>query len=69
MSDEEAAAQYNKTGRHLGIFRDISSANAYAQALHNQQAAMLGSRVMPVPAQRADATSTAGLLAALLGYR
>ena len=42
MSDSEAIAQYKKTGKMLGVFDSIESADAYAQALHDQQAAALG---------------------------
>ncbi len=38
MSDAEAVAQFRKSGKHLGIFSDEASANAYAQQLHEQQA-------------------------------
>lgn len=41
MSDQEAVAQYQKTGRHLGIFDSPAHADAYAEALHRQQAADL----------------------------
>lgn len=39
MSDREAVAQYERTGRHLGIFRTPEEADQYAQSLHLQQAA------------------------------
>lgn len=38
MSDDEAIAQYQKSGRHLGIFRTPGAATAYAEQLHNDQA-------------------------------
>lgn len=38
MSNDEAVNQYKKTGKHLGIFKDINSADKYAEQLHNQQA-------------------------------
>ncbi len=41
MSDKEAIVQYEKTGKHLGIFKDENSANTYAEQLHNQQASTL----------------------------
>lgn len=37
MSVDEAVAQYRRTGRHLGIFRDARSATAYAQRLSAEQ--------------------------------
>lgn len=42
MTPDEAIAEYRKTGKHLGIFKDEKSANAYAEALHKQQAAAIG---------------------------
>jgi hypothetical protein len=45
MSNDEAIANYRKTGRHLGIFDTPENANAYAEALHNQQADEYGPRV------------------------
>jgi hypothetical protein len=38
MSDDEAVATYNRTGRHLGIFATPEQATAYAKSLHNDQA-------------------------------
>lgn len=63
MSDAEAVAQFNRTGRHLGVFQDVPSANAYAMALHNQQAASL--LAPPVPPQKPDATSVARIVGLL----
>lgn len=39
LSDEEAITQFKQTGKHLGVFDTPEHANAYAEALHNQQAA------------------------------
>nr|WP_313216081.1 hypothetical protein [Stenotrophomonas geniculata] len=40
MSDDEAIAQYQRTGRNLGVFDTPENATAYAESLHNQQAEM-----------------------------
>ena len=39
MSDDEAIAQYKSTGRHLGAFKTPEAATAYAERLHDDQAA------------------------------
>lgn len=36
-SDEEAEDHYYKTGEHLGKFKTVEEADAYAEKLHNQQ--------------------------------
>jgi hypothetical protein len=41
LSDQQAAREYERTGAHLGIFDTPAHADAYAEALHRQQAAML----------------------------
>jgi len=51
MSDREAVQQFENTGRHLGVFKDVASADAYAKALHEQQADMISQPIAPrVPA-------------------
>ncbi len=40
MSDDQAIAQYQKTGKHLGIFKTPAQATSYAQKLHSQQEKM-----------------------------
>lgn len=37
VSDDEAIANYKKTGQHLGKFRDRATADTYAQKLHEDQ--------------------------------
>ncbi|MDO9381830.1 MAG: hypothetical protein Q7T86_03110 [Hyphomicrobiaceae bacterium] len=37
MSDDEAIRQYERTGRHLGMFDSPAAATAYAQRLHGDQ--------------------------------
>lgn len=44
LSDRDAIDLYKRTGKHLGIFKDVPSANSYAEALHESEAAKL----MPV---------------------
>lgn len=38
LSDQEAIALYNQTGKHLGIFSTSQAATDYAQKLHEEQA-------------------------------
>jgi hypothetical protein len=41
LSNEEAVQLFKTTGKHLGIFKDVESSNAYAEKLHNSQADMI----------------------------
>ncbi len=38
LSEQEAIDQFHKTGKHLGVFKDVESANKAAENLHQQQA-------------------------------
>jgi hypothetical protein len=38
LSDEDAVALFERTGRHLGVFDSPAAATAYAEQLHNSQA-------------------------------
>ncbi len=42
MGDQEAWQYYGRTGRHLGKFGSAPDADAYAQALHEDQARIYG---------------------------
>ena len=45
MSPQEAIQYFRQTGKHLGVFRNPQEANAFADALHNEQALMyMGNR-------------------------
>src|SRR5262249_49038625 len=41
MTNDEAIAQYKKTGQHLGKFATPEEATAYAEQLHNDQAVQI----------------------------
>lgn len=47
LTDQQAIDAYHKTGKNLGIFADAKSADAYAEALHQQQAAGLTPATKP----------------------
>jgi hypothetical protein len=40
LSDKDALAEYQRTGKHLGIFKTPEQATAYAKSLHEDQARM-----------------------------
>jgi hypothetical protein len=44
LSDDEAIAEYRRTGRHLGKFKTPEEATAYANQLHNDQAELYKDR-------------------------
>jgi hypothetical protein len=44
MSDDEALAQFRRTGRHLGVFATPADATRYAERLHERQAQEYGAR-------------------------
>lgn len=37
LTNNEAVEQYYRTGKHLGKFKTVKSANKYAEKLHEQQ--------------------------------
>lgn len=58
LSNQEAVQLYRRTGRHLGKFSSPEAATAYAQRLHEQQAAAYDSKAgqsAPVPPPEARA--------------
>lgn len=62
LSTPDAIALYRKTGHHLGVFDSPDSATAYAQRLHDAQAARLGPMGGPVasPFEQARAALATG---------
>ena len=47
MSNDEAIAQYRKTGKHFGKFATPQEATTFAERLHNDQAKTLNKQVAP----------------------
>lgn len=47
VSNEEAIKHYQQTGEHLGVFDNADNATAYAEKLHNDQAAEYGGQDFP----------------------
>lgn len=58
MTDQEAVDAYHKTGRHLGIFDTPENATAYAQRLHQDQAAAYKAPQNDIASMKADALQT-----------
>jgi hypothetical protein len=54
LSPAEALDQYKKTGKNFGTFKDVGTANAYAEALHNDQAKYGNNGQSKGPAPRAQ---------------
>lgn len=47
LSEQEAIDRYRRTGEHLGQFDTPDNADAYAQALHEEQARIIGTPPQP----------------------
>ena len=41
VTNREAVDEYRRTGKHLGKFSDVDSANKHAEALHKSEAAKI----------------------------
>ena len=63
LSDEEAIELYKKTGKHLGKFDSVESANQYAQSLHDSQEKIYSNEYQPTisPLKRNMLQSILGL--------
>jgi hypothetical protein len=56
VSDEEAIREYQRTGKHLGVFDTPQNATAYAEQLHNDYAAgRLKGKPMPADPKQTEA--------------
>ncbi|OVZ82186.1 hypothetical protein [Yersinia kristensenii] len=49
LSDDDAIALFEKTGKHLGMFDNADDATAYAESLHNDQAKLYTSTDSSAP--------------------
>jgi hypothetical protein len=68
LSNQDAIALFRRTGKHLGVFKDAASATAYAQQLHNREAATLDASPAPTPEKVTSSLDTlAGLMPAIGG--
>lgn len=56
LSDEEAKLQYSQTGKHLGVFKDIASADAYGRQLSQAQGRQYGASAAATPKERSLAS-------------
>jgi len=59
MSDDEAVGQFQKTGKHLGMFDSEAAAAQFAEALHEQQSKFYSEDAARVAKLAADAFDTA----------
>lgn len=70
LTDEQAIAQYRRTGKNLGVFDTPEAATAYAERLHQQQAQQYGDPMAAAQAAttaaRADTSGRREKLVALL---
>jgi hypothetical protein len=57
LSNAEAIALYQQTGRHLGKFRDIPSASQFAEKLHESEA----QKLKPMPSHALTLGQLSGL--------
>lgn len=58
LSEQEAVKQYKDTGKHLGIYKNIESANQAAQKLHREQA----DKYMSPKGQQSEPKESTGIL-------
>ncbi len=63
MAEKEAVEQFRKTGKHLGVFKNVADANAYAKQLHEDQARLYADKSeggAPAPFSAAGSSAPAG---------